>query len=73
MRGIPWHKRAQGEPPPGDEVSARWFLADASSSGMHEGALSFTASAPGTYQYPCPFLGHVQEGMAGIFVVKGTP
>ncbi len=53
--------------------SALWFLADAGASGMHEGALSFTASAAGTYQYLCPVPGHAQEGMVGTFVVEGTP
>ncbi len=53
--------------------SALWFLADASSSGMHEGALSFTASAPGTYQHLCPVPGHARAGMAGTFVVEETP
>lgn len=52
--------------------SALWFLGESTSAGMHEGTLSFTASAPGTYEYLCPVPGHAEEGMAGSFVVSGN-
>lgn len=35
---------------------------------MHTG--TFSATAPGTYQYLCPVPGHAQEGMAGTFAVR---
>ncbi len=38
--------------------------------GMHAGTLTFTAAAPGTYQYLCPVPGHAQEGMTGTFTVR---
>ena len=50
--------------------AALWFLGESTSAGMHTGALSFTASTPGTYQYLCPVPGHAEEGMAGTFVVS---
>ena len=53
--------------------SALWFLGEATSAGMHAGTVSFAASTPGTYSYICPVPGHAQEGMAGIFVVRGPP
>jgi rusticyanin len=49
--------------------SAVWFLGNPNAAGMHEGTLSFTAAAPGTYHYLCPVPGHVQEGMTGTFTV----
>ncbi len=49
--------------------SALWFLGNPTSAGMHEGTITFTAAAPGTYQYLCPVPGHAQEGMAGTFTV----
>jgi rusticyanin len=52
--------------------SALWFLGNPTSAGMHEGTLSFTASAPGTYHYLCPVPGHAQEGMTGTFIVRAT-
>lgn len=55
--------------PPAFDGAAVWFLGESTSAGMHEGALSFTATAPGTYQYLCPVPGHAQEGMEGTFVV----
>ncbi len=49
--------------------SALWFLGNPTPAGMHAGTLTFTAAAPGTYQYLCPVPGHAQEGMAGAFTV----
>jgi rusticyanin len=50
--------------------SALWFLGEATSAGMHEGTLTFTAGQAGTYQYLCPVPGHAQEGMAGTLTVS---
>jgi rusticyanin len=50
--------------------SALWFLGNPTSAGMHEGALTFTATTPGTYHYLCPVPGHAQEGMAGAFTIR---
>ena len=52
--------------------AALWFLGNATSAGMHEGTLAFTATTPGSYQYLCPVPGHAQEGMAGAFDVSRT-
>jgi rusticyanin len=51
--------------------SALWFLGDPTSAGMHIGTISFSATAPGTYQYLCAVPGHAQEGMVGKFIVAG--
>jgi uncharacterized cupredoxin-like copper-binding protein len=48
--------------------SAVWALGTSTRAGMHEGTLTFTASAAGTYQYLCPVPGHAQKGMAGSLV-----
>jgi plastocyanin len=50
--------------------SALWFPGNPTSSGMHEGTLTFTAAARGTYHYLCPVPGHAQKGMAGILTVR---
>jgi len=50
--------------------AALWFLGESTTAGMHEGTLSFTASAPGDYRYLCPIPGHAQEGMVGTFTVQ---
>jgi rusticyanin len=50
--------------------SALWFLGNPTSAGMHEGALAFTATTPGTYGYLCPVPGHAQKGMAGTLTVR---
>jgi rusticyanin len=50
--------------------SALWFLGSPTSAGMHEGTLTFTAAAAGTYHYLCPVPGHAQKGMAGTFTVR---
>jgi rusticyanin len=50
--------------------AAVWFLGNPTSAGMHEGSMTFAASAPGTYQYLCPVPGHTQKGMIGSFVVE---
>jgi len=50
--------------------AALWLLGESTSTGMHTGTITFTASTPGTYQYLCPVPGHAQEGMAGSFVVR---
>jgi hypothetical protein len=52
--------------------AAVWFLGDPTSAGMHTATLSFTATAPGTYQYLSPVPGHALEGMTGTFTVSGT-
>ena len=52
--------------------AALWFLGEETSAGMHTGTLSFSATAPGTYQYLCPVPGHAQEGMAGAFAVRAN-
>lgn len=59
--------------PPAFAGAALWFLGDATSAGMHTGALSFTASTAGTYAYLCPVPGHAREGMVGSFVVQSNP
>jgi rusticyanin len=50
--------------------AAVWFLGNPTSAGMHAATLSFTATAPGTYQYLCPVPGHALEGMTGTFTVS---
>jgi rusticyanin len=55
---------------PAFDGSALWFLGTPTSAGMHEGTLSFTATAAGTYQYLCPVPGHAQEGMVGTLTVQ---
>ena len=50
--------------------AALWFLGEPTAAGMHAGALTFTAVAPGSYQYLCPVPGHAQEGMTGTFTVR---
>jgi hypothetical protein len=50
--------------------SALWFLSTPTAAGMHAGTLTFTAAAPGTYQYLCPVPGHAQKGMTGLFTVS---
>jgi rusticyanin len=50
--------------------SARWFLGNPTSAGLHEGTLAFTAATPGTYHYLCPVPGHAQKGMTGTLTVR---
>jgi rusticyanin len=50
--------------------SALWFLGDPTSAGMHAGAITFTATTPGTYHYLCPVPGHARKGMTGILTVR---
>jgi rusticyanin len=50
--------------------SALWFLGNLTQAGMHAGTLTFTTTAPGSYQYLCPVPGHAQKGMAGAFTVR---
>ena len=50
--------------------AALWFLGEPTAAGMHASTLTFTAAAPGTYQYLCPVPGHAQEGMTGTFTVR---
>ena len=52
--------------------SAVWFLGNPTTAGMHTATLTFTATAPGTYQYLCPVPGHAQESMTGTFTVSNT-
>ncbi len=49
--------------------SALWFLGNPTDAGMHAGALTFTASTPGTYQYLCAVPGHARKGMSGTLTV----
>ena len=49
--------------------AAVWFLGNPTSSGMHEGTMTFTASTPGPYRYLCPVPGHAQKGMVGTFEI----
>jgi rusticyanin len=56
--------------PPAFAGAALWFLSNPTPAGMHTGILSFTAGAPGTYQYLCPVPGHAQKGMVGALVVS---
>jgi rusticyanin len=49
--------------------SALWFLGNPTTTGMHTGTLTFTATTPGTYHYLCPVPGHAQKGMTGTFTV----
>ena len=51
--------------------SALWFLGEPTSTGLHAGTISFTASVPGTYQYLCAVPGHARKGMVGTFLVTG--
>src|SRR5215471_17306937 len=41
--------------------SALWFLGNPTTAGMHQGALIFTATTPGTYHYLCPVPSHAQK------------
>jgi len=50
--------------------SALWFLGNPTTAGMHEGTLTFTATAPGTYHYLCPVPGHAQKGMTGTLTIR---
>jgi rusticyanin len=50
--------------------AALWFLGEPTAAGMHADTLTFTAAAPGSYQYLCPVPGHAQEGMTGTFTVR---
>ena len=58
--------------PPAFPGAALWILGEASSAGLHEGTLAFTASTPGEYQYLCPVPGHAENGMVGRFVVTAN-
>jgi plastocyanin len=49
--------------------AAVWFLGDPTMAGMHAGTMTFTASAPGTYQYLSPPPGQARNGMAGTLIV----
>jgi hypothetical protein len=50
--------------------SALWFLGNPTAAGVHQAALSFTASTPGHDAYLCPVPGHAQTGMTGSFTVS---
>lgn len=50
--------------------AALWFLGQSTAAGMHTGTITFTAIAPGSYQYLCPVPGHARLGMAGDFTVR---
>ena len=49
--------------------AAVWFLGDPNAAGMHAGTITFTASAPGNYQYLSPLPGQARSGMAGTLIV----
>ncbi len=49
--------------------SALWFLGIPTSAGMHAGALTFTATTPGTYRYLCAVPGHARKRMTGKLLV----
>jgi hypothetical protein len=49
--------------------AAVWFLGDPTAAGMHAGTITFTPSAPGTYQYLSPLPGQARNGMAGTLIV----
>jgi rusticyanin len=51
--------------------AALWFLGNPTTTGMHVGTITFTASTAGTYQYLCPLPGHTAKGMHGILDVEG--
>jgi rusticyanin len=50
--------------------SALWFLGKPTAAGTHAGTITFTATAPGSYQYLCPVPGHAREGMTGTLIVR---
>jgi len=50
--------------------AALWFLGKPTAAGMHAATMTFTVTAPGSYQYLCPVPGHAQQGMAGTFTVR---
>jgi rusticyanin len=52
--------------------AAVWFLGNPTTAGLHTATLTFTATAPGAYQYLCPVPGHAQKGMTGTFTVSGS-
>ncbi len=52
--------------------SALWFLGNPTTTGMHTGTLTFTATTAGTYHYLCPVPGHAQKGMTGTFIVTSA-
>jgi hypothetical protein len=52
--------------------AALWFLGAATSSGVHEGKLSFVTKRSGSFQYLCPVPGHAEKGMAGRFLVTAA-
>jgi rusticyanin len=46
------------------------IIGDPTSAGDGANTISFTASAPGSYEYICPMPGHAQMGMHGFFTVQ---
>jgi rusticyanin len=50
--------------------STLWFLGKPTAAGTHAGTITFTATAPGSYQYLCPVPGHAREGMTGTLIVR---
>jgi plastocyanin len=56
----------------GAHVTAAPPLGDPTSAGQQAETISFSAPAPGTYHYDCPFPGHAAQGMYGRFVVQGS-
>lgn len=49
--------------------SAMWFLGAATSAGMHDGTVTFTAGQPGTYAYLDPVPLQAERGMVGSLLV----
>lgn len=41
--------------------SALWFLGNPTTAGAHAGALTFTATTPGSYRYVCAVPGHARR------------
>jgi rusticyanin len=56
----------------GAHVAAAPPLGNPTRAGQPAETITFTAPAPGTYHYDCPFPGHATQGMYGRFVVQST-
>ena len=54
----------------GAHVTAAPPLGNPTSAGQPAETISFSAPAPGTYHYDCPFPGHATQGMYGRLVVQ---
>ena len=54
----------------GAHIAAAPPLGDPTSAGQPGETIAFTAPAPGTYHYDCPFPGHATQGMYGRLIVQ---